>query len=131
MSQTTNIGVHERGYYRFMATVMEEKLTSVFINREIKYDSFPPGILTDAQVFFASVLESTREKVPQNPLASINDYLIAREIVKGMNGSEECNKTLKEFGDFVASLGKSRHLVGQEIQIARHLLHFFELFATE
>jgi hypothetical protein len=136
MSQTKNVGVFDIEHYIQMAAVMEESLTVVFSEKEVKINSFPIAVLKSAQKFFSSIVESFKEKVPANPLASSHDYNIAIEIIAEMKRNpnitrEECIKVLEEYKNFVDSLCTPRHLLNHEIKIARNLLDFFKTLYAE
>lgn len=79
MSQTASEGVVGPSHWRYMATVMTNRLADLLDGS--KNTAIPEGVLDAAKEFFTLVLDAQGD-APRFPSASIANYLIATETLE-------------------------------------------------
>lgn len=136
-SQTQSVGVVGPSDWLYMATVMQLYLENVADTKRV--EELPPrGIYEAAIEFFDLVLSAVdTTSVPDNPPASISNYLIATTALRGSQPIKSTNidvvTTLRQFADFVHRLAEQPHttLSEAESQAARDVAAFFARIRSE
>ncbi|MBK9156426.1 MAG: hypothetical protein IPM25_19830 [Chloracidobacterium sp.] len=131
MSSTISVGVHGASYWSYMADVMARALRIAAENRRFEAKSIPLGVFDDSKEFFELVLGATGDnKVPSNPPASINAFVMASDAVRGFTlksrlPRNELHQLLRRFARFNKTLVKTREFDEKDTQTACELAKFF------
>ncbi len=136
MSQTLSIGVVDVSDWTYMATVMYESLEEIIKTKKCKGYEPPKGVYKSAIRFFDLVLEATNGDTPKNPLASINAFMIASDVVSDstkhqITKRDDVRKYLKEFRGFLISLPEKNTLNSTDKKTAENLKLFYQNLASE
>jgi hypothetical protein len=86
LSKTIAVGVVGPSHWAYMAVVMSEVLNRAVQKSALLKTDVPAGVLADAVRFSNLVLEEVRPSVSSNPLATINAYVMAKEVVEKVIG---------------------------------------------
>lgn len=136
MSQTQSVGVVGPSDWLYMATVMQRYLENIANTKRV--EELPPrGIYEAAIEFFDLVLSAVNTtSVPDNPPASISNYLIATTALRGsqpISTNTDVVTTLRQFADFVRRLAAPLQttLSGAESQVAGDVAAFFARIRSE
>lgn len=130
MSRTIPSDVASASYWSYMAGMMAQQLESIIHSGEVRSNEILKGVYTGALEFFTLVLPAAGDGVPEDPLASMNAYVIAADALRGSLGNstmarEELNTYLGQYSTFVNDLLRSRVLTAEEIATAKNLRRFF------
>ena len=130
MSQTISVGVVGPSYWTYMATVMWRRLRKIASARRIETGSIPQGVYTSAQEFFLLVLQGVSDTLAENPLASINAYIIASDVARESSPHvrqtrQDLTKCLEDYSSFINSLANPRELNAEEVETVKSLEKFF------
>ncbi len=135
MSQTQSVGVVGPSDWLYMATVMQRYLENIANTKRV--EELPPrGIYEAAIEFFDLVLSAVdTTSVPNNPPASISNYLIATTALRGsqpISTNTDVVITLRQFADFVRRLSTQLPTLSEaESQVARGVAAFFARIRSE
>ncbi len=106
MSRTPNIGVVRTEYWSYMAAAMASCLEQIINGQRTE---IPINVFRDALLFFKITLEQKTGTFFDNPLAQMNAYVIAQEILcdcplLSPHTPEETKNHLRRFAEFLESL---------------------------
>jgi len=106
MSRTPDIGVVGVKYWSYMAEVMAGCLDQIIKGQKTE---IPINVFRDALLFFRITLEQKTGTFFDNPVAQINAYVIAQEILRDCpllspHTLEEAKNHLRRFAEFLKSL---------------------------
>src|SRR5205814_8968452 len=88
MSQTVPAEVVTRSYWAYVAAAMVNGLTRI-LDQNANAEAIPRRVYADVQEFFKLALEAAGDGLPQNPSASISNYIIAAGAASAVSHSSE------------------------------------------
>jgi hypothetical protein len=128
MSQTVPVDVVSRSYWAYVASAMADGLGGM-LERGEKPSVVPRRVYSDAKEFFRLALEAAGDTVPQNPSASIANYIIAADAVRAVQHNQTdrtaLRKCLEGYQQLVERLECSDAFKPEEAAVANELKDFF------
>lgn len=130
MSQTVPLDVVSRSYWAYVASAMVEGLDRVLQQQQATTAPIPRRVFLDAQEFFKLALEAAGDALPNNPSASIANYIIAADAAKVIVQSEADRVQLQTRLVLYSALLNKLETGGpllqeEELETARGLKQFF------
>lgn len=129
MSQTTSADIVSRTYWEYVASAMVDGLDRIIQGQAPPASAISRRVYVDAQTFFDLALEAARDGVPQNPSASIANYIIAANAanvqVQSPGDRLQLRSRLEEFVDLLVALQARTTVVTGDVQGLTDLKCFF------
>jgi hypothetical protein len=129
MSQTTSADIVSRTYWEYVASAMVDGLERIIQGQAAPAAAISRRVYVDAQRFFDLALEAARDGIPQNPSASIANYIIAANAanvqVQSPGDRLQLRSRLEQFVDLLNTLQTRTTVVTGELQDLTDLKCFF------
>jgi hypothetical protein len=128
MSQTVPAEVVTRSYWAYVAAAMVNGLTRI-LDQNASPEAIPKRVYADVQEFFKLALEAAGDGLPQNPSASISNYIIAagaaRAVPQPPEDRADLLARLEHYSSVVNKLEAGEPLTKTENEAAATLKEFF------
>ena len=129
MSQTRSVDVVSRGYWAYIASAMVEGLDQILTRQVPSTTAIPRRVYVDAHRFFELALEAAGDALPQNPSASIANYIIAADAAKIRVESPadraQLESRLQRYADLLTKLEVGNALIAEDNEPMADLKRFF------
>jgi hypothetical protein len=129
MSQTVPVDVVTRSYWAYVASAMVNGLAQILDSQVAPTVAIPRRVYVDAHQFFKIALEAAGDVVPNNPSASIANYIIAADAAKVVVQSEadraQLQTRLLQYATLLNKLENGAAPLQGELETARQLKEFF------
>jgi len=128
MSQTTSADIVSRTYWEYVASAMVDGLEQIIQGQAPPTSAISRRVYVDAQRFFDLALEAARDGVPQNPSASIANYIIAANAAHAVHSSGDrlqLRSRLEQFVDLLTALQARTTVVTDDVKGLTDLKCFF------